>query len=284
MKSGIQGMSMNKFNKLAFAASTLALVGASSSAMAVGTGMFFTIDETVVDPTGNPNVVANSIDFSYNARIDQSISGPTLSHDPFQEIGWINLSSYDDGAPPKPSQHLNSTYGLYGIFSLTGTATYNGTGIDVTFNPGGSLTLYVDPNFDTTLVAPVDDGTADGVLTTNVTTGNTADDIEIGSALAVGPAQAHIFGGLANGDYDLIFQDWNLTAFGSTFFTSPDPFFMSLEFTGVTTTVGANASPFVAFSTLLGGSGNAFFVPEPGIAALMGLGLLGLGATRRRRG
>lgn len=270
-------------------AGSLGMATSAANAASIG-GADFTFDETAVPGIVAPTIdTANNLNFNYTARINQSnsIPGDPLNNDPFKEAGFFDVGSFFYDAAAVPST-LNATavlggYSLYGVFDAEGTASYNGVGITATFTVG-TLTLYLDPdqNTEKTVSGPAVPPPLNMPTVTRV---NTTDDLLIGSATLLTAGEANLFGGLANGDYELVWGDWALTAFGPSYLPAPSPFHMIINFNGNTTNLNPPGSVTQPFSTLAIGSGNAFFnsVPEPGSLALLGIGLLGFGATTWKR-
>jgi hypothetical protein len=263
----------------------IALLGSlyGTSASAVGTGLPWTVDESVVPGSVFNIFTVDSFDFSYKAVIEQANDGGLLNGDPFQEKGFFEVSSYKLGVATVSSQ-LNCIftpfcYNMYGVFDISGTATATGGGIRATFT-SATLSLYLDPDQNTTKSLPTSDGTFDGIIAGSVTLGGNIEDLLIGTATLLNVGEAHVFPGLANGDFEVVLGNWSLTSFGASYWSAPSPFYFRVNFDGNTTTI-TGASLTAPFFAKADGSGNAFFIPEPTSLALLGLGLFSLGASRR---
>jgi hypothetical protein len=268
---GISRLGRHVLTATALAAATVCLPAVAQQT--------FTVNEGAV-PLAAPNTLtADRISFNYAARINQTLVGAAFDgDDPFTESGFLTKASFANGGSAVPSQ-LNGIapagYGIYGVFSIAGTAAQQGTGIHATFNTA-TLQLFLDPGQDTTLSFVGNTATAGGAM----------GDDRLLMSYTLQSGEAHVFGGLANGDFDTILNA-TPTADGLAYFSGPRPFYTMENFGGNTQTItGASlTTSFVASAT---GAGTELFlapVPEPETYALMlaGLGALGFVARRRRR-
>lgn len=247
----------------------------------------FTVNENSVPGTvpGSPLVVADRLSFEYQSRIEQTIVGGSLAGagDTFVQQGFLTKAAFGSPTSGSVPSQLNANvlgfgYGMYAVFSITGEGDPLGNtgGILANFNTF-NMTLYIDPAQDTTLAIPLS-----GAVVPVDASGD--DYAVINYSLSVG--QAHVFGGLANGDFDTILNA-TLTPLGALFFVDPSPFFSLENFGGNTQTFnitsGDTTNGFIASAA--GGGLELFLatpVPEPGTLALIGIGLLGMAMLRRR--
>ncbi|SFO22646.1 flocculation-associated PEP-CTERM protein PepA [Nitrosospira briensis] len=258
-------------------AGTLGTLLASSSVFAAP---LFQVQESVAGGAANV-VTADRISFEYHARIDQTITGGSLAgnDDNFIEEGFLTKAAFGSPTGGSIPSQLNSLgpegYGMYGIFTITGEADPLGAGgIQANFDTA-VMTLFIDPGQDTVLALPAAGPVVPG--------GVTADDFAIIN-FTLSAGEAHIFGGLANGDFDTLLNV-SLTAAGQAYFIDPVPFFPLENFGGNTETFtgGSLTESFIATAD---GGGIELFqtqVPEPGTLALLGLGIMGMGFISRRR-
>lgn len=198
---------MRKFAILTIAASLgLAQTLFTLEAKAVGPAYPFNVQEGNVPGAMAHAFQANSLDLTYHACVIFPVAGQ------FIENGYFWISSYQNRNSVIDSQ-INAYFGagmvagyrIYGIYEYQAQQvgvrqmTPTGKRLNYVVNPeGAQLSLFLDINQDTVIGGPCP----------TIVAGNN-DDVFLGIANAVVQGEKSETDGLANGDFKLVFTNWN---------------------------------------------------------------------------
>jgi hypothetical protein len=277
----------NVFRKTLLACASTAVLGFASSSAMAQSFPDFTVNESAIAGTVPNTFGADKVTGNYVEVI--SFNGAATGGTFDVALKW-NAGQFvaNDGSAPVNSQLGGisaNEYGLYALYRGQGSFSTTAAGTTFSFTPGGTLSLFADPNSNTTFNQPAT-GNAP------FTTGNSSDDILIANGMPTsgqgtldpslstcssGPAMS----GINCGSFGAS-STFALTTAGTGYFTSPSPFYSVSFQSGQLNNFSATGTQVINGSLDVIFNGNA--IPEPGVVALFGLGLLGLAASRRKSG
>ncbi|HEX8883844.1 MAG TPA: flocculation-associated PEP-CTERM protein PepA [Noviherbaspirillum sp.] len=273
----------NAIRKTLIACAVTASFAASSGAMAQSFPDF-TVNEGAIAGALAQTVNADKITGNYVEVI--TFAGSETSGTFNVSLKW-NAGQFvgNNGTTALASQlgsSSSSQYGLYALYQGTGTFNTTASGTVFSFTPGGSLSLFADAQSNTQFVQPTN-----GAL--GFSTSNNADDVLIATGTPTSGegrldptlSTCGATNGINCGSFGAS-STFNLTAAGSQYFVAPNPFYNISFQSGQLNNFNPTGTQVIngSLDVIFGGSSE---VPEPATVAMVGLGLLGLGLSRRRK-
>ena len=270
--------------KLSTIAACVAGLAASASAFAYPT---WNVNDVAVGGVFDAQAT-NTVDV-LNGRYSGSITQTFVSQSVNGSVTTVNSAFTESGVASFGSYFLESNpvatglgypigalggYGIYGTFTVSGSTVFETSGGVTSVNGSfstGNVELWLDRNKNSL-------ASSGGILSL---TGSLGDDLKIGSASLISGSSIVISDTQSGGSYSVTFGDLVLDSFGEQYWNLPNPFYSFVTLSGENEDFNPNLTPGNYVGTVIGDA--SINVPEPATIALLGLGILGCGAIRRRK-